>query len=107
MGMPAHETYWTLDMVRALPQDGQRYEVLDGILLVSPAPSYRHQVAVSLLYEILAPYTRQNGIGRTLTSPAEIELSDTRLVQPDVLSSRRKSMRTRGGTSPIFCSPPR
>ena len=84
MGMPAHETYWTLDMVRALPQDGQRYEVLDGILLVSPAPSYRHQVAVSLLYEILAPYTRQNGIGRTLTSPAEIELSDTRLVQPDV-----------------------
>jgi Uma2 family endonuclease len=84
MGMPAQETYWTLEMVRALPNDGNRYEVLDGVLLVSPAPSYRHQVAVMLLYDILAPYTRSHGIGRTMTSPADIELSPTRLAQPDV-----------------------
>ena len=84
MGMPAQETRWTLDMVRALPEDGNRYEVLDGNLLVSPAPSYRHQIAVHLLYEIVAPYTRSHGIGRTLRSPADIELSPTRLVGPDV-----------------------
>jgi len=84
MGMPAQETGWTLEMVRALPDDGNRYEVLDGTLLVSPAPSYRHQLAVGLLFEILAPYTRTHGIGRTLTSPADIELSPTRMVQPDL-----------------------
>jgi Uma2 family endonuclease len=84
MGMPAQDTYWTLEMVRALPEDGNRYEVLDGALLVSPAPSFRHQRAVRLLVEILAPYTRANEIGETLTSPADIELSPTRLVQPDV-----------------------
>jgi len=84
MGMPAQDTYWTLDMVRALPEDGNRYEVLDGTLLVSPAPSYRHQIAVGLLYEILAPYTRRHDIGRTLMSPADIELSPTRLAQPDL-----------------------
>ena len=58
MGMPAQETGWTLEMVRALPDDGKRYELLSGTLFVSPAPSLRHQRAVALLYEIVAPYTR-------------------------------------------------
>ena len=84
MGMPANETYWTLEKVRALPDDGNRYEVLDGTLLVSPAPSLRHQIAVGLLYEILAKYTRKHGIGRTIMSPADIELSPSRMVQPDI-----------------------
>ena len=84
MGMPAPDTYWTLEMVRALPEDGNRYEVLDGMLIVSPAPSLRHQRAVALLYEILAPYTRRYGIGETLMSPADIELSETRMLQPDL-----------------------
>ena len=84
MVMPAQETHWTLEMLRALPEDGNRYEVLDGKLLVSSAPSLQHQRAVGLLYEILATYTRANGIGETLMSPADIELSPTRSVQPDV-----------------------
>ena len=84
MGMPAQETWWTLEMVRALPDDGKRYEALDGVLLVSPAPSFRHQRAVRLLYGILDEYTRAHRIGETMLSPADIELSPTRLVQPDV-----------------------
>lgn len=84
MVMPAQQTRWTLEMVRAIPDDGNRYEVLDGTLLVSPAPSYRHQLAVALLYDIVAPYTRTHGIGRTLMSPADIELSPTKMVQPDL-----------------------
>ncbi len=84
MGMPAQDMYWTMEMVRALPEDGNRYEVLDGTLLVSPSPSIRHQIAVALLYDIIAPYTRTNGIGRTLMSPADIELSQTRMVGPDL-----------------------
>ena len=84
MGMPAQETWWTLEMVRALPDDGKRYEVLDGVLLVSPAPSFRHQRAVRDLCRILEDYTRAHGIGETMMSPADIELSPTRLVQPDV-----------------------
>jgi hypothetical protein len=39
MGMPAPHTDWTAEMARALPDDGNRYEVLDGELFVSPAPS--------------------------------------------------------------------
>jgi Uma2 family endonuclease len=82
--MPAQDVYWTPDMARALPDDGNRYEVLDGMLLVSPAPSYRHQVAVMLLYDLVAPYTREHDIGRTMLSPADVQLSPTHLAQPDL-----------------------
>jgi hypothetical protein len=37
--MPAHPTEWTVEMVRALPDDGNRHEVIDGELFVTPAPS--------------------------------------------------------------------
>src|SRR5207245_800698 len=43
MGMPQATHYWTPDDVRALPDDGRRYEVVAGELLVTPAPSFAHQ----------------------------------------------------------------
>ncbi len=42
MGMPQPATRWTAEMVRALPEDGHRYEVVDGELLVTPAPVELH-----------------------------------------------------------------
>ena len=39
MGMPAMQTKWTVDLLDALPDDGQRYEIIDGELFVSPSPS--------------------------------------------------------------------
>lgn len=75
---------WTAERVRALPEDGKRYEVLDGELLVSPSPSGRHQVAVGRLYRILAEFVETHGLGLAMCSPSEIEYSPTRLVQPDI-----------------------
>src|SRR2546422_2799885 len=49
MGMPQATHYWTPDDVRALPDDGRRYEVVAGELLVTPAPGFAHQEAVRLL----------------------------------------------------------
>ena len=37
MAMPAQPTEWTVEMVHALPDDGNRYEVIDGELFVTPA----------------------------------------------------------------------
>lgn len=71
-------------MVRALPDDGNRYELIDGVLLVSPAPSWRHQRAVRMLLIALQAYCEQHDLGEALASPADIELSPTDLVQPDV-----------------------
>ena len=83
MGMPAQKTVWTAEMARALPDDGKRYEVLDGELFVSPAPSALHQRAVFRLAVILDAYCRANGIGEVMVSPADIEFSEHRLLQPD------------------------
>lgn len=84
MAMPAQNTEWTAEMVRALPEDGNRYEVLDGELLVTPAPSYRHQAVLARLYDLVAPYVNHHALGWTLWSPADIEFSPSTSLQPDL-----------------------
>jgi len=83
MGMPKTVQLWTAEMVRALPEDGKRYEVIAGELFVTAAPSYDHQEAVAFLWARLDPYVRTHLLGRATFSPADIEFDDT-LVQPDV-----------------------
>jgi Uma2 family endonuclease len=84
MGMPAQDAIWTADMVRALPDDGLRHEVLDGVHVVSPSPSRAHQRAVRVLLSMLEPYCARHRLGEALASPADIEFSDRDLLQPDV-----------------------
>ena len=50
MAMPATHTDWTVEMLDALPDDGQRYEIIDGELFVTPSPSDVHQYVVGALY---------------------------------------------------------
>ena len=61
--MPAQPTEWTVEMVRALPDDGNRYEVVGGELFVTPAATWTHQRAVSELLVLLVPYLRQHTAG--------------------------------------------
>jgi len=84
MGMPQAAEGWTAEMVRALPDDGNRYEVVDGELLVSPAPRLRHQEAVTELMFAVRPYVHGHGLGCALASPADIEFDPRTLVQPDL-----------------------
>ncbi|MFN8572030.1 MAG: hypothetical protein U0132_08240 [Gemmatimonadaceae bacterium] len=56
MGMPQEAHVWTRDEVLALPEDGRRYELVDGALLVSPSPGYAHQRAVGWLFAHLYAY---------------------------------------------------
>ena len=83
MGM-ASPASWTAEMVRALPDDGNRYEVVDGRLLVTPSPSRLHQHAVGEIFATLYAYLQRVGAGVVLASPADIELDEHGLVQPDV-----------------------
>jgi Uma2 family endonuclease len=85
MAMPAQHTEWTVDMVRTLPDDGNRYEVIDGELLVTPAPSLVHQRAVVEMLDIVRPYVRVHSIGEALVSPADVVVYGSRkFVQPDL-----------------------
>ena len=84
MGMPQATHDWTAEMVRNLPDDGNRYEVVDGELFVTPAPRLLHQRAILKLVELLNPFVRHNKIGELLFSPADIEFDPKTLVQPDL-----------------------
>src|SRR4249920_45635 len=83
MGMP-DTIRWTRDQVLNLPADGNRYELVDGELIVSPSPALRHQVVLGALYSLLTPYVKKNGAGHVLWSPADLELQPGQVNQPDV-----------------------
>lgn len=82
--MPQATNDWTVQRVLALPSDGNRYEAVDGELLVSPSPEFHHQEAVIALATRLREYLRPIHIGHVSIAPADIELDERTLVQPDV-----------------------
>ena len=84
MRMPKLERSWTVDEVHALPDDGNRYEVIDGELFVTPAPSLNHQNAAFELCRIFQEYLKHQRIGHAYIAPADVTFSPRRLVQPDV-----------------------
>ena len=75
---------WTVDDLAELPDDGNRYEVIDGELLVTPAPSFRHQEAIFRLHALLAPYAAEQHVGHVVSAPADVVFSSHRGVQPDL-----------------------
>lgn len=72
----------------ALPDDGNRYELLEGVLYVSPAPSARHQSVAMHLSAWL--YTAQDrALGRAFAAPTDTVLGPDTVVQPDLVFVRR------------------
>jgi Uma2 family endonuclease len=86
MGMPvALDRYYTRQEVLAFPDDGNRYELVYGELLVSPSPVPRHQVVLGKLHTRLSVYLEAHPVGRVLFSPADISWGrDDLLLQPDL-----------------------
>lgn len=84
MSMPTLKRRWTAADLDDLPNDGNRYEVIDGELYVTPAPSWMHQAAVFALATILQRYLDDSRVGFVFVAPADVQFSAVRLVQPDV-----------------------
>src|SRR5574341_779886 len=73
-----------------LPQDRNRYEVLDGELYVTPSPWLLHQFVVGRLTRVLSQHVEAAGSGELLIAPLDVLLSDTNIVQPDILISEQR-----------------
>jgi Uma2 family endonuclease len=76
--------YYTADMVRAMPSDGNRYETVHGELLVTPAPRPWHQVVVERMRHALAVYLDDHRDLFLFASAADISWGPDVLVQPDL-----------------------
>ena len=75
----------------AMPEDGRRYEVQGGELVVVAAPLFRHQSAVLEVATILNAYRRKAG-GRVVTAPFDIVFDEYDVVQPDVVFFRAERL---------------
>lgn len=101
MHMVASAKRWTVEEVLTLPEDGRRYELIDGVLLVNgvavpmgdlatldpamtPSPTWTHQRAVVKLVGWLDDYVERHRIGCAFAAPADVPLAHGQLVQPDV-----------------------
>jgi Uma2 family endonuclease len=67
------------------PDDGNRYELIEGERFVTPAPSLKHQIVSMNLSYFLADFLRHNPHGRIFAAPCEVYLSREDVVQPDLL----------------------
>ena len=84
VAMPSAAKHWTVDDLAALPDDGNRYEIIDGELLVTPAPAWRHQRIIGLLYALILDYLRAHPVGDVVLAPADVVFAPDTSVQPDL-----------------------
>jgi Uma2 family endonuclease len=83
MAVPLIEP-WTIEQADRLPDDGNRYEILAGELLVTPRPSEAHEAIVAWLDQLIIPFVRANGLGWVQHPRAVVQIGETRL-EPDLM----------------------
>jgi Uma2 family endonuclease len=74
---------WTYADYAALPDDGHRYEIIDGVLYMAPAPIPAHEIVAAYILARLIVFVADAGLGTVLNSP-DIELPDA-TVRPDAV----------------------
>lgn len=93
MALTTESRQWLPDDLDTLPDDGNRYECIDGVLLVTPSPDGPHQSVVIPLGSLLHLYVRGARIGRVVSAPADVTFENRHLVEPDLFVV--------GSTSPL------
>lgn len=90
---------WTYEDYRQLPEDGNRYEIIDGRLYVTPAPSPYHQILSGRLFHSFYPLS-QTGKGQMLFAPVDLLMPGATPMPPDlVFLSAVDSTGNRGGSA--------
>jgi Uma2 family endonuclease len=86
----AAPTRWTYhDYLRL--DDDQTYQIVEGNLIVSPAPSIVHQRVSSRLYTSLQSFVSERNLGEVFYAPVDVVFGEHDIVQPDLLFVRREN----------------
>ena len=75
----------TYDDLLAMPDDGLRHEIIDGVLYVSPSPGTPHQFTVGKLHQAIANYLDEHPIGEVYLAPFDVVFTKHDVVEPDLL----------------------
>jgi Uma2 family endonuclease len=89
--MALRKPLFSVDDLAHTPNDGKRYEIMDGELIVSPAPTTDHQ-GVSLSLTNLLFRAQEAGYGRAFSAPTDVVFGRHRATQPDLLFIRRERL---------------
>src|SRR5688572_627283 len=79
------ERPYTADDLAEMPDDGRRYEVLGGELIVSPSPSERHQSVLTELLASLRAFIREHRLGKVYPAPFDVSFDEYNILQPDLI----------------------
>ncbi|SRR5258708_16886355 len=77
--------HWTHAAWEALPEDGNRYEIIDGVLYVTTAPSYFHQWIILRLYRFIGIPAENQGLAFAAVAPVGLIMPGCDPVQPDFI----------------------
>jgi Uma2 family endonuclease len=80
--------HWTYDEFASRPDDGKRYEVIAGELVVSSSPRPQHQRASMRLSYALEGFTQEHGLGELYPAPIDVLLSTDDYLVPDLVFVR-------------------
>ena len=76
---------WTYEDYTAIPDDGKRYEVVNGVLFMSPSPDQQHQDTAGAIFAYLWNHINLGTLGRVYTAPFDVELASHTVCQPDII----------------------
>lgn len=100
IGLPRGRSLTRADL-DLMPDDGHRYELIDGVLVVSPAPRHVHQRTVGNLHLALRQACTDDF--EVILAPFDVALSDDTVMQPDLLVARRQDFTERDlPTAPVL-----
>jgi len=68
-----------------LPNNGKRYEIIEGELFVTPSPLWRHQTVLANLLYYLTEFVKKHDLGEVRPAPLDVVLSPHDVVEPDIL----------------------
>jgi Uma2 family endonuclease len=85
LAMRSHDATWSRERWQQLPDDGNRYEVIDGVLYMTTAPSFFHQWIIRQIFLALCGQFDNKGVGLTIWSPVGVFMPGCDPVQPDLI----------------------
>jgi len=80
----------TYQDLREMPNDGKRYELIEGEVYITPSPNWKHQRAASNLHFFIRDYLENRNLGEVYFAPFDVVFDDRNVCQPDLLYIRKE-----------------